>query len=61
MEFTFIQLNNWRAYERVHRGGRWNMFDPQAQAATKLTSEDYVFVMNNFEALREAVQKDNAK
>ncbi|MFA7278950.1 MAG: hypothetical protein WC100_02540 [Sterolibacterium sp.] len=59
-EFTFAQLNNWRAYEKVRLGGRWNMFDPSARRATGLTPEEYSFTIANYSALREAVAKEDA-
>ena len=54
--FTKQQLNDWKAYERVRQGGRYNMFDPRARRATKLSEERYGFVMNHYTELREAVK-----
>ena len=54
MNFTEQQINDWHAYERVRKGGRWNMFMPQARAATGLSRDDYLFVMRNFVELRDA-------
>ena len=59
MEFNDIQINQWRAYERVRVSGRHNMFAPQALAATRLSEEEYAFVMRNFDALRSAALKDD--
>ena len=56
-EFTKIQLADWRAYEKVRAGGRFNMFDPRARRATGLSDERYIFVMLNFLALKEAQPK----
>jgi len=53
-KFTEQQIKDWRAYEKVRAGGRWNMFFPQARAATGLTSDEYSFVMDNFDALKKA-------
>lgn len=50
--FTKEQLSDWRAYERVRKSGRYNMFDPRARQATGLDKEDYVFVMQNFSELK---------
>lgn len=55
-KFTKEQLSDWRAYERVRKGGRYNMFDPRARQATGLDSRDYVFVMDNFSALKVAAE-----
>lgn len=53
-KFTKQQIEDWRAFEKVRSGGRWNMYDPKARAATGLTGEEYGFVMKNFSALKEA-------
>lgn len=53
-EFTATQIADWKAYERVRKGGRFNMFDPRARQATKLDGERYKFVMRNYSALRDA-------
>ena len=58
-EFTFIEINNWRAYEHVLSRGRWNMFDPQARIATGLTNEEYSFTMKNYDKLAEAALEDD--
>ena len=55
--FTAKQLKDYKAYEKVRAGGKWNMFDPRAQAATRLTRDEYIFVMENFSALRAEVDK----
>lgn len=55
-KFTEKQIKNWKAYERVRKGGRWNMFSPQAQAATGLSKDEYLFVMKNFGALEDAAK-----
>lgn len=54
--FTGRQIQNWRIYERVQRQGRWNMYDPRARQATRLSESDYSFVMDNYEALMEAAK-----
>lgn len=51
-EFTAAQIADWKAYERVRKGGRYNMYDPRARAATKLSGDRHAFVMKNFSALR---------
>ena len=59
--FTPKQINDWKRYEKVRLGGRWNMWFPQARAATGLTQDEYLFVMQNFEALRDAAAIGEAK
>jgi hypothetical protein len=52
--YTPAQIADWRAYERVRKGGKYNMFDPRARRATGLSGDDYSFVMRNYSALRTA-------
>jgi hypothetical protein len=53
-EFTAEQIENWRRYEAVRKGGRFNMFDPRARKSTRLSADDYAFCMKNYSALRDA-------
>ena len=55
--FTAQQLDDWRAFEKVRKSGRFNMFDPNARKATKLSSEAYAFTMQNFSELKTAASK----
>ena len=55
MQFTKDQLTDWKAYERVRSGGRYNMFDARARQATGMSGERYSFTMINYSALKEAV------
>ena len=60
MTFSEQQIKDWRAYERVRKGGRYNMItDPRANRATKLLHDQYLFVLQNYEALR--AHADRAK
>jgi hypothetical protein len=61
MSFTQEQLNNWEAYERVRKGGKWNMYDPRARQATGLERNDYLFVLKNYTELKEACQLRHKK
>lgn len=54
--FTSDDLQDWRAYERVRKGGRYNMFDPRARRATGLSDERYSFVLRNFSKLKAAAE-----
>lgn len=56
--FTKIEIANYKKYEKVRAGGRWNMFSPQAIAATGLTKEEYMTVMRDFPELRQTALKD---
>lgn len=55
-QFTPQQLADWKAYERVRKGGRWNMFDPRARRAASLSEDKYSFVMDNYSELKLAVE-----
>lgn len=52
--FSADELKKFDAYERVRQSGRFNMFDPRAIKASRLTKDDYLFVMRNYSALRAA-------
>ena len=54
--FTPQEIENWRAYERIRSRGKWNMLHPGARKATKLSPEEYSFVMRNFTELRAAAE-----
>lgn len=56
--FTEDQIRNWFKYERVRRAGAFNMFDPDARLATRLSQEDYLFCMNNYSELREVAESE---
>jgi len=51
-QFTADQTQQYMAYERVRKGGKFNMFDPRARKATKLSEDEFIFVMRNYSALR---------
>jgi hypothetical protein len=46
--FTDQQISDWKRFEKVRSGGKWNMFSSQALTATGLTKERFLFVMSNF-------------
>jgi len=54
--FTAKQLQDFKAYRKVQMGGKYNMFDPRAVRATKLSDAEYSFVMKNYVRLREAAE-----
>jgi hypothetical protein len=53
-KFTKRQIANWKEYEAVRAEGLYNMFDPNAQLATGLDRDDYMFSLKNYSALKEA-------
>jgi hypothetical protein len=57
MNFTEQQLKNFVAYERVRKGGRYNMFDPRARAMTRMSIEEWVFCIKYYTELKEAAEK----
>lgn len=52
--FTPQQLSNFKRYLDIQKRGRYNMFDPRARQLTGLERDDYIFVMDNYEALAKA-------
>lgn len=50
--FPASRIADFRAYEKVRKSGRYNMFDPRARRETHLGEERYTFVMNNYAALK---------
>ena len=59
-KFTPEQLRQFRRYEQVRAGGRFNMFDPRARAATGLSGDEYFFVIDNYDALRAEASKEKS-
>ena len=56
-DFTPEQITDWKVYERVRKGGKYNMFELRARQATGLGSEEFSFVMHNYNGLKEAAKK----
>lgn len=54
--FTASQIAHWRRYEKVRKGGRFNMLDPHAKRSTGLDREAYLFTINNYAALKAAAE-----
>lgn len=54
MKFTDKQLDQWLAYEKVRITGKCNMLAPEAMRASKLSRDDYLFVLENYTALAAA-------
>lgn len=57
IEFTEQQIKDFRAFDKVRLGGRYNMFDPNARRATGLSPDEYSFVCKHFSALKAAASK----
>ena len=60
MTFTPEQLKNWQAYERVRASSEYNMFDPRAAQAAGLNSDEHLFCMRHFDALKKASNEQAA-
>jgi hypothetical protein len=56
MRFTEEQLEHLRKYERVRSSGMFNMWDFRAQQAARLTQDQYFFVMEHYNQLREQTE-----
>jgi hypothetical protein len=58
--FTEKQLADFAAYAAVQRSGQINMFDaPNGRRLSGLTKEEYIFVMKNYAALKQAAQQED--
>jgi len=53
-QFTPQQLKDFAAYVKVQREGLFNMFDPRARGMTRMGRDEWVFVMENYAALKAA-------
>jgi hypothetical protein len=52
-ELAELTEADFKAFERVRVGGKYNMFDPRAERASKLDAETYIGVLTHYEALME--------
>ena len=43
-----ITGKQFKKYEKVRKGGKWNMLYPQAEAATGLDNKAYMIIINNY-------------
>jgi hypothetical protein len=57
-DFTFIQMEHYRKYEAVRAEGNFNMWSPQAQMATGLNDDQYLFTLKNYVLLREQAEEE---
>jgi hypothetical protein len=57
--YTLVELMQYQAFEKVRSSGAFNMFDPRARHAAKLTPEQYAFVMDNYSDLKKQHEEDN--
>lgn len=48
-----ITLEDFKAYERVRKSGKFNMFDSRAIQASRLDKDTYLGVISNYRALCE--------
>jgi hypothetical protein len=58
--FTKKQLNDFKSYEIIRKSGAYNMFDSRARLSSGLTKDEYIFVMANYSALKEAAESFDA-
>lgn len=50
--FTDAQLRAFGRYKKVQASGEFNMLSPQAMSAVGCTKAEYLFIIENYEALR---------
>lgn len=60
-QFTEQQLRAFRRYVKVQHSGKYNMFDPRARALTGLDRNEYIFVMEHYDALAMAAEQEVLK
>jgi hypothetical protein len=51
MKFLPEHITNFKLYRDVQKSNRWNMLSPNAQRATGLERDDYLFVMEHYDEL----------
>ena len=61
MTFTPEQLKNFIAYQKVQHSGRFNMFDPRARLMTNQSSAEWVFNMEHYNELNNAIKAQKEK
>lgn len=59
-KFTKAQLDNFEKYRKVQRSSKYNMLSPQAIRASGLNDNDYVFCIDNYDALATAADGKNS-
>ena len=47
-----ITKEHWKSYRLVQDSGAYNMFDPNARAMTRLTKEEWIHIMENYDKLK---------
>ena len=58
-EFTEDQLENFKEFVRIQKSGIINMFDARTGCElTGMERDDWMFCMNHYDALSEAVEED---
>jgi hypothetical protein len=55
-EFTLHQINDWKRFKEIRGKGKYNMISKEAQIATGIPEEQYIFVMENYEELAKSAQ-----
>jgi len=54
------QIENWKEYEMVRLGGKYNMFSPNARLLTGLSKTEYSDCMENYTSLKEQAKTKEA-
>lgn len=49
---TLKEIKNWKLFEEVRSGGRFNMYDPRARTLTGLSDAEYRYCMKNYGTLQ---------
>ena len=56
-----ITEKQFKKYEKVRKGGKWNMLHPQAEAATGLDNKAYMIIINNYVELSKKYSNSEEK
>ena len=51
--YTERDIIDWRVYERIRSGGLYNMFDKRAIHATGLSSDRYIYILENYSKIQD--------
>jgi hypothetical protein len=57
-KFTERQIQAWYEFEEVRQSGAVNMMSPQVRDMCDLSREEHLFVIQNYEALKQAAESE---
>ena len=57
--FSEIQMQHFAAWKKVQDSNKYNMLDPRARAAMSLDKAQYLFVLENYDAMERQAKEFN--